>query len=120
MQQPIQPLRADKFTVVHTPNASPEQLFCDGVAGISMGSANTKLDLYQIIGNDPTKGELRKVVLTAVIPTGQLVEFCNHLLSAVRGNSKVLQGALTEQSRKIFGSSATATTSVGVDSSPKA
>lgn len=99
-------LPQNQFVIVPHSDQYPSQLFCDGVTGLSIGAANCKLDLHQVLGVDE-RGEKRKIVQTLVIPTASLVELCRTVLENFSKNTAVMRSALEEQEQKIMGNAST-------------
>lgn len=102
MNQPKKTASTDGFVLVPQAEQTPKQVYFDGVTGMAVGAAVCKLDFHQVLGvEDGTSRELRKIVLTAVLPTAVLVEFCQNTLQSLAANSEILRAALVEHERKI-------------------
>jgi hypothetical protein len=99
-------LPKNQFVIVPHSDQYPSQLFCDGVTGFSIGAANCKLDLHQVLGVDE-RGEIRKIVQSLVMPTASLVDLCHFVLEHFSQNSAALRAALEEQEQKIVGKAST-------------
>lgn len=70
-----------------------ETKFFDGIAGMGLGAAVTRLELFNTNGAEVNNGvaiERREVDTTLVIPTPALVELAVNVLTAVRANQDLL------------------------------
>jgi hypothetical protein len=60
---------------------APSQLFVDGFIGMLHSPANSKITFYQTVEIDQeTKREIRKRVVTLVIPNSSMVDLCRKFL----------------------------------------
>ncbi|HUW36281.1 MAG TPA: hypothetical protein VMV91_03025 [Rhodocyclaceae bacterium] len=91
------------FIVTPGSAQSAQQIFMDGVSGVMLGGAVSKIQFHVVVGHDTdTKAELRQVTLSITMPTVSLVDFCNQTLKAVSENSHLLKNLLDEAQTKIF------------------
>lgn len=81
---------------------APQQ-FYDGIVGVAISPSVSKVHFHQVTATDLEKKiEHRKVLLTAVLPTSALIEFCVNTIVGLSSNSDVLQGQLEQHSAKVI------------------
>lgn len=103
MTQSKQAKTTADFLLLPEEKEAVQQIFFDGISGMTVGAANCKLHFHQVLGIDEkTSKEQRKIVLTAVIPTAALVELCQTTLQSMAENSEALKFALTQQQERII------------------
>lgn len=88
------------YAIVNSPLDVPQQVI-DGFSGLLLGASFTKVHFHQVLGLSEGK-EQRKLVMTMVVPTPVLAEFCFKTLATIRANKDGIQQGSSDALAAMF------------------
>lgn len=90
------------FVYVGSETPSCQQMFFDGYSTVLMSPTTSKVTFYQTIGFDPDGREKRKEMLTLVLPTIAMADYCQKFLQNMTSNADAIKSAVDSDFERLL------------------